>query len=106
MPGAERPFIGNVPEFAKYDRTTKSSGEPLSDVNIWLLENLIDANKEGGYKPENHKAILMNLFGKSIMQITDIDMVQDLVVNKNKLIDKLPTIQQIFEDIAPNAFMF
>jgi len=48
----------------------------------------------------------MNLFGKSIMHITDIDMVQDLVVNKNKLVDKTGIFQQIFEDIAPNAFMF
>jgi len=37
MPGAERPFIGNVPEFAKFDRIAKSSDKPLSDANIWLL---------------------------------------------------------------------
>jgi len=61
VPGTERPFLGNLVEYGKYDKEAKLSEEPLPGRSMWLFNKMLDDGT--GYKPEEHKVILLNLFG-------------------------------------------
>ena len=59
LPGAERPLIGNMPNFRKMAQKVQASKEPVQDRILWLLNEIY----EGSFRPEEHKAIMMNVFG-------------------------------------------
>ena len=60
LPGAERPFIGNMPTFLKCFQVVQTSKEPIQDRILWVINEIY---RKEGFRPEEHKAILKNIFG-------------------------------------------
>ena len=50
--------------------------------------------------------MLYNLIGQPRLAVFDPDMVQDIFIQKNKLIDKTGEVQEIFEDAMGQSFIF
>ena len=100
MPGAYRPLIGNLPELNTYEKEAMKSDEPLAFPLQFLIEYFVGSNYE------DHKAVLMNLFGKPLLFITDPDSAQDIFQAKNKYVDKTGDFQAINEDLMPRSFTF
>ena len=50
VPGAYRPMIGNLLEFAKYDAMMKQSEEPMAQTWLQFYGNIFD-QKDSQYKP-------------------------------------------------------
>ena len=73
LPGAWRPLIGNLPELAAYDNFRDAS-EPLPIIFKWILAHFIDPEDRTSFRVENHKAVLINIFGKLVMIIPDKDI--------------------------------
>jgi hypothetical protein len=73
----------------------------------WIVDYFIDP-EEGPTtaKYENHKAVLINLFGKPNILINSPESVHDILQTKNKLVDKTGDLQFVFEDLLPTAFVF
>ena len=65
--GAGRPLIGNapadLPAYLEYCKE-KNPGEMFLR---WLLHTKIEPGSDDSFKPENHKAILWNRFGKPLL---------------------------------------
>ena len=61
LPGTQRPFLGNLVEYGQYEKEAKVSVEPLPTRTMWLFEKMLDDGS--GYRPEEHKVVLSNLFG-------------------------------------------
>jgi hypothetical protein len=57
-----------------------------------------------GCSYEDHKAILMSIFGKPLIFITNPESAQDIFQAKNKWVDKTGDFQELFEDLMPSAF--
>ena len=106
MPGAWRPIIGNLPEMAHYEAVATQSDEPLPTFFRWYLEYYIDPEDRTTTKYENHKAVLINIWGKPLLSITNPETAHDVFQTKNKIVDKTGVWQQIFEDHMPSAFVF
>ena len=49
LPGAGRPFLGNLIDYAQYAKEAKVCDEPLHTRVRWILEKLLD--RGSGYKP-------------------------------------------------------
>ena len=105
LPGAWRPLIGNLPELATYDKYREAE-EPNPPVFSWVLTHYLANDDDTGFRVENHKAILVNFFGKLVIIITDKDIAQDILLSKNKFFDKGSDWLMIFEDLAPTSFIF
>ena len=88
MTGAWRPFIGNLPEIANYEVVSVNSDEPLPMLITWLQHYYIDPEDSSSCKFENHKASLINFFGKPTLCIMNPKCVEDIWYTKNKLVDK------------------
>ena len=105
FPGAWRPLIGNLPELALYDKYREAE-EPLPIVFKWVLHHFLANDDDNGFKVENHKAILLNFFGKLVIIIPDKDIAHDIFYTKNKYFDKGSDWEGVFEDLAPTAFVY
>ena len=86
LPGTERPFLGNLVEYGQYEKESKVSEEPLPTRTMWVYSKLLDNGT--GYKPEEHKITLMNLFGTARLSFQDPVIVQELFTTQNKFMDK------------------
>ena len=100
MPGAYRPLIGNLPELSHYETVSSKSEEPLAFPFTFLFEHFIGKNYE------DHKAFLVNIFGKPLLFITNPESALDIFQAKNKLVDKTGELQEMFEGMMPSSFTF
>ena len=58
------------------------------------------------FKIESTPTHMMNLLGVPLLSINDPAMAQEVFTTKNKFVDKTGDFQLIFEDHAPDSFVF
>lgn len=80
------------------------SEEPLPTRGVWVVNKVLDFGE--GYKPEDHKVILSNLFGTCRLGICDPAIAQEIFSTKNKFVDKTGLFQEVFEDVIGSSFLF
>ena len=106
LPGASRFIIGNMPEFLYREMAAAKSKLRVKVHFNWVLDYGLGGGELDGFKPEEHKVVLLNLMGDVKLMIQDPQMVCELLASKNQITDKHPFLDTMFKDLLDNSFIF
>ena len=106
LPGAERPFLGNLIELGGYQEAADKSEDALPVPIRWAEMKFMDPDQPDRFAGETSPGYIYNIFGKPMLCIYDPEVVQELFTTKNKFMDKDGVFQQLFEDHLEDAFVF
>ena len=106
MPGAERPFLGNLVELGGYQEAADKSEYALAVPLKWAETKFMDPDTPDRFVGETSPGYIYNMFGKPMLSIYDAEIVQELFTTKNKFMDKDGIFMQLFEDHLGDAFVF
>ena len=106
LPGAERFILGNMIEFMYRELACAKSKLRVKVHFNWVLDYGLGGGVVDGFKSEEHPVVLINLMGDIKLMVQDPQMVCELLVSKNQSTDKTNFLDEMFNDLLQNSFIF
>ena len=104
-PKADRFIVGNQPDFIKIFGERNASPTPMKGILGVYLDKLPGCESKG-FTANEYPVLVMNIFGRIEVTVSDPDMVYDLFGAKNGKTDKSGDIDRMFKELLGESFLF
>ena len=95
LPGC-KPVIGHLGNVVRYAKAAKEG--QVRHIYHWLVDDVYGSNRP--------KVVMIQMFHRPQLIITDHKMVRDLYTTKNKLLDKSQVIKAYFHELVGDSLGF